>query len=128
MLLIFVIYVNYIVDTYTVYAASAIAANTIARYAFAASVPLFTNQMFDALGIGGGGSLIAGCATLLAPVPFVFRKYGKRIRARSKYTQSVDPAEEFEWNTSKDPTNYSLQHGSRARLADNAAEVGEQSS
>lgn len=128
MLLIFVIYVNYIVDTYTVYAASAIAANTIARYAFAASVPLFTDQMFDAMGIGGGGSLIAGCAALLAPVPFVFWKYGKKIRAKSKYTQRVEPAKEFEWNTSKDPTDYSLQDGDGTPSPDNAAEMGERSS
>src|SRR5690606_7674448 len=98
-------------DTYTIYAASAIAANTIARYAFAASVPLFTDQMFAAMDIGGGGSLIAGCAALLAPVPFIFWKYGKKIRARSRYTQRVEPAQEFEWNTSKDPTDYSLQDG-----------------
>ena len=128
MLLIFVIYVNYIVDTYTVYAASAIAANTIARYAFAASVPLFTDQMFAAMGIGGGGSLIAGCAALLAPVPFVFWKYGKRIRARSKYTQRVEPAQEFEWNTSKDPTDYSLQNADGSRSAENSAEMAERSS
>lgn len=67
------------------YAASAIAANTIARSACGAAAPLFTSQMFAALGVGGGGSLIAGVATLLAAIPFLFYKYGKQIRLRSKF-------------------------------------------
>ena len=67
------------------YAASAIAANTIARSACGAAAPLFTNQMFSALGVGGGGSLIGGVATILAFIPFVFYKYGKQIRIRSRF-------------------------------------------
>ena len=106
MLLIFVVYVNYIVETYTVYAASAIAANSMARYAIAAAVPLFTKQMFSALGIGGGGSLLGGVATLLAAVPFFFAKYGKSIRDRSKFTNTAGPAEEEEWNKNQDPTEF----------------------
>ena len=85
MLLLFVAYLNYLVDVYLMYAASAIAANTIARSACGAAAPLFTNQMFTALGVGGGGSLIGGVAALLAAVPFLFYKYGKQIRARSKF-------------------------------------------
>jgi hypothetical protein len=33
----------------------------------------------------GGSSLIAGVGVLLAPMPFLFYKYGVQIRARSKY-------------------------------------------
>ena len=72
------------------YAASAIAANTIARSACGAAAPLFTNQMFSALGVGGGGSLIAGVATLLACIPFLFYKYGKQIRIRSRFAPAPD--------------------------------------
>ena len=67
------------------YAASAIAANTIIRSAGGAASPLFTKQMFHALGVGGGGSLVAGVASLLAVAPFIFYKYGKSIRVRSKF-------------------------------------------
>jgi MFS transporter, DHA1 family, multidrug resistance protein len=84
-MLIFVAYLNYLTDTYLMYTASAMAANTIARSAAGASAPLFTNQMFSALGIGGGGSLIGGVAVLLAPIPFVFYKYGERIRIKSRF-------------------------------------------
>ncbi|KAG5981956.1 hypothetical protein E4U55_002463 [Claviceps digitariae] len=85
MLLIFVTYLNYLVDVYLMYAASAMAANTIARSACGAAAPLFTRQMFHSLGVGGGGSLIGGLATGLAIVPFVFYRYGEAIRARSRF-------------------------------------------
>ncbi|KAK6612949.1 major facilitator superfamily transporter [Botrytis cinerea] len=84
-LLIFVAYLNYLTDTYLMYAASAVAANTVCRSAAGAAAPLFTTYMFDALGVGGGGSLIGGIAVLLAPIPFLFYKYGGAIRERSKF-------------------------------------------
>lgn len=90
LLLIFVAYLNYLVDCYLKYAASAIAANTIARSACGAAAPLFTNQMFSALGVGGGGSLIGGVAALLACIPFLFDKYGKQIRIRSRFAPAPD--------------------------------------
>lgn len=84
-ILIFVAYLNYLTDSYLVYAASALAANTVCRSAGGAAAPLFTQYMFDALGVGGGGSLIGGVAVLLAPIPFIFYKYGEGIRKRSKF-------------------------------------------
>jgi hypothetical protein len=49
--------------------------------------------MFDALGVGGGGSLIGGVATVLAAIPFLFYKYGKQIRIRSKFAPTEDKKE-----------------------------------
>ncbi|EXJ54708.1 hypothetical protein A1O7_10049 [Cladophialophora yegresii CBS 114405] len=91
-MIIFVSYLNYLTDTYLMYTASAMAANTICRSACGAAAPLFTNQMFSALGVGGGGSLIGGVACLLAPIPFVFYKYGERIRVRSRFAPTDQPA------------------------------------
>lgn len=93
-LLIFVAYLNYLTDTYLMYAASALAANTVARSAAGAAAPLFTQYMFDALGVGGGGSLIAGVACLLAPIPFIFYRYGRPIRERSKFAPTSDKSSE----------------------------------
>lgn len=78
------------------YAASALAANTVCRSAAGAAAPLFTEQMFTALGVGGGGSLIGGIAVLLMPIPFIFYKYGGPIRERSKFAPTPDPNEEHE--------------------------------
>ncbi|KEF55272.1 uncharacterized protein A1O9_08926 [Exophiala aquamarina CBS 119918] len=93
-MLIFVSYLNYLTDTYLMYTASAMAANTICRSAAGAAAPLFTQRMFDVLGVGGGGSLIGGVALLLAPIPFIFYKYGEPIRKRSRFapTPSAPPA------------------------------------
>ncbi|KAI4862685.1 MFS general substrate transporter [Hypoxylon rubiginosum] len=85
LMLIFVGYLNYLVDSYLMYAASAIAVNTVCRSACGAAAPLFTNYMFEALGVGGGGSLIGGVATVLAVIPFAFYKYGEQIRKRSRF-------------------------------------------
>ncbi|KAG8161678.1 hypothetical protein KVR01_008665 [Diaporthe batatas] len=90
MLLIFVSFLNYLVDTYLMFAASAIAANTVLRSAAGAAAPLFTKQMFGALGIGGGGSLVGGVGALLAVIPFAFYKYGRKIRERSKFAPTED--------------------------------------
>lgn len=46
--------------------------------------------MFNALGVGGGGSLIGGVAVLLAPIPFIFYKYGGPIRERSKFAPTPE--------------------------------------
>lgn len=86
------------------YAASAIAANTVARSAAGAAAPLFTNYMFEALGIGGGGSLIGGIAVLLAPTPFLFYKYGRPIRERSKFAPTPPPQKPGDEEHRKDET------------------------
>ncbi|KAF4415916.1 mfs-multidrug-resistance transporter [Fusarium acutatum] len=57
-------------------------ANIVARCISSAGAPLFTRQMFEALGVGGGGSLIAGVAAPLAVIPFLFYRYGRTIRSR----------------------------------------------
>jgi DHA1 family multidrug resistance protein-like MFS transporter len=100
-LLIFVVFINYVIDSYIMYAASAMAANTILRSACAAASPLFTQYMFDALGVGGAGSLIGGVGVLLMPLPFIFYKYGAAIRTRSKFAPTKEkpphpPADEEE--------------------------------
>jgi MFS transporter, DHA1 family, multidrug resistance protein len=89
-LLIFVGYLNYLTDSYLMYTASAMAANTICRSACGAAAPLFTEQMFSKLGVGGGGSLIGGVAALLAPIPFIFYHYGERLRVKSKFAPTPD--------------------------------------
>jgi hypothetical protein len=74
---------NYLVDTYRVYAASAISANTLLRSFFAASFPLIARPMFKNLGDGPTMSILAAVATLILPVPFLLRKYGVALRGKS---------------------------------------------
>ncbi|CAM1509762.1 Fc.00g000970.m01.CDS01 [Cosmosporella sp. VM-42] len=85
LMLIFVSYVNYLTDVYAEFAAPVMAANTFARSIGCACAPLFTDTMFNALGVGVGGSVIGAVATVLAVIPLVFYRYGKRIRMASRY-------------------------------------------
>ena len=46
--------------------------------------PLFGQQMYDKLGLGGGNSLLAGLAIILGiPFPVFLWFYGERMRASS---------------------------------------------
>jgi hypothetical protein len=77
---------NYLVDTFQKYAASAIAANTLLRSVFAGIFPLFVNPMFHHLGIPWASSLLGLIAVALIPIPYVFYVYGPSIRKRGKFT------------------------------------------
>ncbi|KAM5378796.1 hypothetical protein ACJZ2D_004269 [Fusarium nematophilum] len=85
MVLVFVGIVNYLIDSYVIYAASVLAANTVIRSLFGAAFPLFTTQMYSNLGIHWASSVPAFLALACLPVPFLFYKYGESIRAKCKY-------------------------------------------
>ncbi|KAJ9650227.1 hypothetical protein H2198_010465 [Neophaeococcomyces mojaviensis] len=73
---------TYLVDAFTVHAASAIAANTVLRSLAGAFLPLAGPKMYAALGLGWGNSLLAFVALLISPIAFVFYKYGEVIRKK----------------------------------------------
>ncbi|KAK7462843.1 hypothetical protein VKT23_007419 [Stygiomarasmius scandens] len=75
---------SYIVDSYSDYAASAIAAKTLVRSEIGAMVPLYINQMFHNMGFQYAGLLLALIGVVIAPIPFVFFWWGDKIRAKSK--------------------------------------------
>lgn len=76
---------TYLVDAFERYAASAMAANTILRSILGAVFPLFGLQMYGALGLGWGNSLLAFIALALCPIPFAFYWYGERIRTHPRF-------------------------------------------
>ncbi|KAM0262172.1 hypothetical protein ACHAQJ_001916 [Trichoderma viride] len=79
---------NYLVDTFQAYAASAVAANTFLRSCFAGAFPLVVGPLYHNIGVGPGSTITGGFAALLIPVPFFFYRYGKRIRAGSKWSKA----------------------------------------
>jgi MFS family permease len=80
--------INYLVDTFPHASASAIAANTCLRSLFAAGFPLFADAMFHNLGISWAASTLGFISIALIPIPFLFYVYGKRIRARGKWSRA----------------------------------------
>ena len=85
MVLIFLSILNYLIDSYTIFAASVLAGNGIIRSIFGASFPLFTSQMYKGIGIHWASSVPAFLAVACLPLPFLFYKYGKSIREKCKY-------------------------------------------
>ena len=83
--LIFQAVFTYLVTAYRPIAASAMAANSALRSAFAAGFPLFARQMYMRLGVVGATGLLAGLCTIMAPLPFIFYKYGPEIRKKSRF-------------------------------------------
>ncbi|KAI1803011.1 bicyclomycin resistance protein [Daldinia bambusicola] len=72
----------YLVDAFTIYAASAIACNTIVRSLAGAVLPLAGLPMYDKLGIGWGNSTLGFIAVALFPVSLGIIKYGEWLRKR----------------------------------------------
>ncbi|CAK7237350.1 hypothetical protein SEUCBS140593_009930 [Sporothrix eucalyptigena] len=76
---------NYLVDSYGQYAASATSANTVLRSLLACALPLAAKPMFTNLGVGPASSVLGGISCLALPAPILFKIYGPRLRAMSKF-------------------------------------------
>lgn len=90
MVLVFLSIMNYLIDAYTIFAASVLAANSVLRSIFGAVFPLFTTYMYEGLGIHWASSIPAFLALACVPFPFLFYKYGPAIRTRCKYAAQSD--------------------------------------
>ncbi|KAF2099939.1 membrane transporter [Rhizodiscina lignyota] len=73
---------TYIVDSFTRYAASAIAATTCLRSLVGAFLPFAGPPLFASLGLGWGNTLLGGIAIIMCPLPVLFYKYGRIVRER----------------------------------------------
>lgn len=91
LLSIFLQSLNYLVDAYLMFAASAIAANTLLRSLFGAIFPLFAVYMIDGMGVQWAGTLLGCVAALLVPVPVWFYLRGAKIREKSKFAPTPKP-------------------------------------
>ncbi|KAF1983260.1 MFS general substrate transporter [Aulographum hederae CBS 113979] len=74
---------SYLVHSYGIYAASALAGNAVFRSILGATLPLGAPKMYETLGPHWAGTLLGLLELALAPIPFVFYRYGHRIRERS---------------------------------------------
>ncbi|KAM3555513.1 hypothetical protein ARSEF4850_005960 [Beauveria asiatica] len=88
-LLVFLPLLNYLIDSYVIYAASVLAANSVLRSLFGAAFPLFTTYMYNDLGIHWASSIPAFLALACLPCPLLFYMYGAKIRARCKYASEA---------------------------------------
>ncbi|KAL8962053.1 MAG: hypothetical protein Q9193_001485 [Seirophora villosa] len=75
----------YLVDTYTVFAASAIASNSVVRSVCAALVPLGAEPLYQRAGYGWGNSILGFIAVGFVPIAILLLLYGERIRTNPKF-------------------------------------------
>ncbi|KAJ2904592.1 putative fluconazole resistance protein 1 protein [Zalerion maritima] len=85
LVLVFLSLMNYLIDSYVIFAASVLAANSVIRSLFGAAFPLFTTYMYDDLGVHWASSVPAFLALACLPFPLLFYKYGAGIRMKCRY-------------------------------------------
>ncbi|KAK9241877.1 major facilitator superfamily domain-containing protein [Lipomyces tetrasporus] len=73
---------SYLVDAYTIYAASANSASTMVRSLGGAFLPLAGPRMYAALGYGWGNTLLALIMLAITPAPFLMYFKGESLRKR----------------------------------------------
>ena len=89
LILVFLSLLNYLIDSYVIFTASVLAANTVLRSLFGCAFPLFTPYMYGTLGLEWAGSVPAFLALACAPFPYLFMIYGGRLRMRCKYARKA---------------------------------------
>jgi hypothetical protein len=87
--LVFISCLIYLLDSYTIYAASVLAAGAMLRAFFGAAFPLFTDQMFHNQGIYWASSVPAFLTVACLLFPLVMYKYGAALRMKCKYAQEA---------------------------------------
>lgn len=75
----------YLIDAFELYAASAIATNTVVRSLFGATLPISGKPLYATLGLGWGNTVLALIALALSPMPILLIKYGERIRTNPRF-------------------------------------------
>lgn len=80
---------TYVIDAFTLHAASALAAVSFLRSLAGFGFPLFAPAMYSALGYGKGDTILAAFAIAVGcPAPWLFWYFGERIRKASRYADS----------------------------------------
>jgi multidrug resistance protein len=74
---------NYLVHSYGIYAASALAGNAVLRSAMGGALPLAGPKMYATLGPHWSATMLSLIEFALIPIPLVFYRYGHRIRMKS---------------------------------------------
>lgn len=74
---------------YSIYAASALAGNAVFRSIVGGTLPLAGPKMYETLSPQWAGTLLGLLEVICIPIPFVFWRYGGKIRAKSRVIQQL---------------------------------------
>ena len=80
---------NYISGAYGIYAASAMAGNSVVRSLIGGTLPLAGAAMYKSLGPNWAGTLLGLLEVACIPIPFIFYFWGHKIRSKSKVIKQM---------------------------------------
>lgn len=86
---VFIYATNYLVQSYNIYAASALAGNAVLRSVLGATLPLAGPALYSALGAHWAGTLLGLLEAACIPIPFIFYRYGAKIREKSTLIRAM---------------------------------------
>ncbi|KAJ5220292.1 hypothetical protein N7468_009496 [Penicillium chermesinum] len=75
----------YVIDSYDMYAASALGFMTVSRYMAAGGMTVVGVPFYHNMGVHWTLTIMGAISTLMVPIPFIFYWYGPTIRSWSKY-------------------------------------------
>ena len=81
--------INYVVDAYEVFAASAMGALSASRSLFGVVLPFAAVPMYSTLGVNWACSLLGFLSAVMCLIPFLFLRYGDKIREKSEFCQEL---------------------------------------
>lgn len=87
-----------VAGSYGIYAASALSSNTVFRSILGGTLPLAGSKMYQNLTPHWAGTLLGLIELCLVPIPFIFWRFGKRIRSRSRAILQIQKDAEAERN------------------------------
>lgn len=82
---IYVTVYQYILDTYGIYAGSALSVVTCWRYLASGASNLYSDPMYDGIGVHWSATWLGILAIIQAPLPLIFYRYGHKIRMKSSF-------------------------------------------
>jgi hypothetical protein len=85
---------NYLVHSYGIYAASAMAGNTVIRSLLGGTLPLAGPALYAKIGANWAGTLLGLLEVVIIPIPFMFYRYGAKIRMKSSLIREMREEEE----------------------------------
>jgi hypothetical protein len=107
---------NYLSDAYKTFAASAQGIASTCRAIGGALLPLAARPMFTTLGVNWACSLLAFLSLGMALIPWMFIKFGDRIRANSRFCQYLKKMDEEE--AEREEKRQQAERGAHAEGAD----------
>jgi len=94
--IIFLAVSDFTVESYGLMASSAVTGQSFARESICGILCLVSVQFYENVGFQWASTILAILATLMGLFPFVFYKYGPRIRQNSRYAQELARLEDEE--------------------------------